>query len=97
MAKAAHHMGTYHVRARQIREQANASPVTICWRCGLRLDQHPPTKTGRPPRWTAGHVEDDNGNHTGHLAPEANTCNFTEGARKGNRLRADVPRYSEVL
>lgn len=85
MSKPAHYQGSYHVRSRLVREAAYADPSTRCWRCGRTLDQHPPHKTGAPPRWTAGHVRD--GDPTSPLLPEASTCNKTAGARYGNRLR----------
>ena len=83
--KAPHHAGTYHVQSRKVRAAANANPDTRCWRCRRTLTEHPWTKTGKLPKWTAGHVEDADGNLTGELAPEADVCNFTEGARKQQR------------
>jgi hypothetical protein len=76
---AQHHRGDFHVRSRKVRDQANANPDTVCWRCGLRLDQHPAHKSGKPARWTAGHLKD--GDSTSPLLPEASTCNFQAGAR----------------
>ena len=85
MGKAPHHSGSYHVRARQVREAAKASPSTKCWRCGRTLDMHPPHRNGRPPFWTAGHVRDSD--PMSPLMPEASTCNYSAG----NQLkRADV-------
>ena len=97
MAKAPHHSGSYHRRAMALRAAANADPGTRCWRCGRTLAEHPPTKTGRAPRWTAGHVEDRNGNLTGELAPEPDVCNFTEGARKLQRRQGRLQTNSEPL
>lgn len=85
MSKKPWHAGSYHVTSRRIREQAAADPLTQCWRCGRTLDQHPPHKTGKPARWTAGHVVDSD--PTSPLLPEASTCNKSAGARYGNRLR----------
>ena len=76
--KPPHYQGTYHVRARHIREAANNNPLTTCWRCGRTLQQHPPHKNGKPPKWTAGHIIDSD--PTSPLAPEASTCNYTAGA-----------------
>ena len=83
--KGAHHRGDYHVRSRQVRDQANADPTTTCWRCGRTLAQHPPHKNGKPARWTAGHLID--GDPTSPLAPEASTCNYSAGATTGNARR----------
>lgn len=92
--KAPHHRDSHQRRAQAVVAAANANPHTVCWRDGLTLAEHPPTKTGRPPRWTAGHVEDEHGNLVvinGRylLLPEADVCNYREGAAKGNRRRAN--------
>ncbi|GGL27594.1 hypothetical protein H9L10_03595 [Phycicoccus endophyticus] len=84
--KAAHHRGNFHVRARHIRDTANADPTTTCWRCGHTLAEHPPHKNGKPATWTAGHIID--GDPTSPLAPEASTCNYSAGATTGNQRRA---------
>ena len=83
--KPAHYRGSYHVQSRLVRERAYADPTTRCWRCGHTLAEHAPHKTGKPPRWTAGHVRD--GDPTSPLLPEASTCNKSAGATHGNRLR----------
>lgn len=80
MAKPLHYQGSYHVRARRVREQAAADPLTRCWRCDRTLDQHP-----KGARWTAGHLTD--GEVGGMLLPEASTCNYSAGASAGNRKR----------
>lgn len=83
MAKAAHHRGTYHVRAAKVRAAAYADPFTRCWRCGLTLRairiRHPRA------RWTAGHVIA--GQVDGELRPECSPCNYGHGAAMGNRRR----------
>lgn len=81
-----HHSGAYRHEARLVRAQANADPMTRCWRCGKTLAQHPRHKTGRAPYWTAGHVVDSQ--RGGRLAPEVSTCNFSAGATTGNRRRS---------
>jgi hypothetical protein len=81
--KAPHHRGTHQIRARRLTAYAYANPDTRCWRCGLTLAQHPPHKTGKPARWTAGHVND--GEMGGLLLPEASTCNYAAGAELGNQ------------
>jgi hypothetical protein len=80
-----HYTGNYTRRARLLRQAANANPDTRCWRCGRTLPEHPPHRSGHPPRWQAGHVVDSQVN--GALAPEASTCNASAGASYGNRLR----------
>ena len=56
--------------------------------CGKTLQQHPPTKAGRPPKWSAGHrwagivaTSLDDYRH------EVLGCNGRDGARRANRLR----------
>lgn len=78
-----HYRGDYDARARRLTRAAAADPFTRCWRCGRTLQDHPPHKTGRPARWTAGHVLD--GNPASPLLPEASTCNYTAGAELGQR------------
>ena len=77
--KPAHYKGSYHVRARAIRRAAYMNPATTCWRCGRTLNQHPNTKTGQPPRWTAGHVID--GDPLSPLLPEVQVCNYSAGGK----------------
>lgn len=85
MPKAPHHRGTFQRRAFAVRRAAYADSSTRCWRCGRTLDEHPPTKTGKPPRWSAGHLND--GQVNGPLAPEVISCNMAAGAR----LRQNQP------
>jgi len=92
--RAPHHSGTYAARARHIRAIANANPMTVCWRCGHTLSQHPNTKTGKAPRWTAGHIRD--GDTTSPLMPEVDVCNYSAGASRTNELRAN-PRSTHWL
>jgi hypothetical protein len=54
--KAPHHSGTHEVASRKVRAVANANPLTLCWRCHRRIDQHVDHHNGKPPRWTAGHT-----------------------------------------
>lgn len=91
--KGPHHRGTHQTTAKRITDQANANPSTVCWRCGLRLDQHQPHRNGRPAYWTAGHLHD--GQIDGPMAPEASTCNYSAGgkaarARDRQRRSADL-------
>lgn len=84
-----HHRGSYGRRSRIVRALAYADPSTQCqadhclgW--GSRtLAEHPHTKTGRPPRWQAGHVND--GEIEGELRPEVDVCNMSNGARLASR------------
>lgn len=80
-----HHAGTYGRDAAQVRAQAYANPTTQCWRCHRTLDQIPPHRTGRAPRWTSGHVID--GQVGGAMLPECSVCATSTGAARGNRLR----------
>lgn len=81
----AHYAGTYRARARAIRQAANADPSTKCWRCGRTLAEHPATRRGNPPRWSAGHIIDSD--PASPLAPEVLTCNASAGATYGNAKR----------
>jgi hypothetical protein len=81
--KAPHHRGTYHQRSRALVAAAYANLDTRCGRCGRRLHEHPPTRTGNPPRWSAGHIND--GQINGPLRPEVLSCNSRAGAPLGNR------------
>lgn len=75
MAKPPHHSGTYHVRARRIREQANANPFTRCWRCGKTMDE---IRQLRPKaKWQAGHLVA--GQVNGPMLPECSWCNAKHG------------------
>lgn len=82
MRRDRHYRGDYDVRAKKVRDRANADPTTVCWRCGLRLEQHQPHHNGSPPRWTAGHLHD--GDPASPLLPEVSSCNFRAGAHHGN-------------
>lgn len=65
-----------------------APHITACTcgrACGLRLDQHPPTRTGKPPSWDAGHP--NSGIEQGVRRPEVARCNRASGASEGNRRR----------
>ena len=84
--KAPHHRGRYHQQSRALVAAAYADPNTRCAKCGRTLAQHPPTKTGNPPRWSAGHVID--GQINGPLQPEVLSCNSRAGAALGNHQRA---------
>ena len=75
--KPPHYRGSYDADAKRVRDAANADPYTRCWRCGRTLGEHPPTRTGKPAAWTAGHVRD--GEVGGELRPEADVCNASRG------------------
>jgi hypothetical protein len=101
--KAPHHKGNYHVRSRAVVAAAKADPTTVCWRCGKTLHQHPDTKTGNPPKWSAGHLRD--GDPTSPLLPEVLSCNARAGAilanrsplrRKSAAWRPTPPRVTEL-
>lgn len=80
----------YVVMSARVRAAANTNPNTRCWRCQRTLDAHPNTRTGRPPRWQAGHTIDGTWITTdpwGGLRPEVDVCNTSAGAAAGNRRR----------
>ena len=89
-AKAAHHRGSYQLRARAVVNAARANPDTICWRCHRTLTQHEPHRNGTPATWTAGHLID--GQVNGELRAEASTCNKSAGATHGNQRRNPTSR-----
>ena len=80
-----HYTGSYKRHAKQVRDAAYADPTTRCARCGRTLHEHPPTRTGKPPRWDAGHVID--GLPGGPLQPEVAGCNRSAGATQANTNR----------
>jgi len=94
-----HHAGTFHTSSAAVRQLANANPGTVCWRCGLTIDQHPPHHDGRRPTWTGGHTIDGwidappwyevtrRPPPGPWIAPEASTCNYAAGAGRTNTLR----------
>jgi len=99
--KPAHYRGNYNTNATQVKLAANSTPRTVCWRDGLTLDQHPAHHNGNRPTWTAGHTIDGHPNSPPWLnptlrpppgpwlAPEASTCNYTNGAHRTNRFRTN--------
>jgi hypothetical protein len=89
--KPVHYRGSYHVRARHVRQAAQANLSTRCWRCGKTLAEHEPHKNGKPAAWTAGHLRD--GDPMSPLAPEASTCNFKAG--RTMQAQATEPRSRE--
>ena len=46
MANKHHHRGTHQRHSAMVRRAARANPSTICWACGLTLDQHQPHTNG---------------------------------------------------
>jgi hypothetical protein len=82
------HSGTHHVRSKKVRDQANADPNTRCWRCGHTLAEIRMTKPHA--KWQAGHIHP--GQVNGILLPECSPCNGSDGARRGNRTRANAKR-----
>ena len=80
-----HYRGSYTVRAKAVRDAANADPATRCRRCGLTLAEFIAKHPDRKPAWQAGHVIDHN--QLSPLAAEHAWCNGSDGARKRNRVR----------
>jgi hypothetical protein len=76
--------GDYARRAALVRAQAYANPLTTCARCGLTLAEHPPTKTGKPPKWDAGHERD--GDPTSPLRAEVARCNRAAGGQRRHAI-----------
>ena len=99
--KKARHRGRYDGDALRLRQAANATPGTHCWRDGLTLTQHRPHRDGTPPKWTAGHTDratpeqqhrlrtDPHIIHGPGIASEASTCNYSDGATYGNTTRVN--------
>jgi hypothetical protein len=96
--KPPHHRGSYDRRSRQVVAAAKADPTTTCWRCGKTLTQHPFTRTGNPPKWSAGHVIDSDPQSP--LLPEVLSCNARAGqlisARKRRKYRPQPPLVSHT-
>jgi hypothetical protein len=100
MANKHHHRGTHQRHSAMVRRAATANKASICWACGLTLNQHTPHANGKPPTWQAGHTIDGTRNPPPWLnttttpppgpwlAPEASTCNTSRGAVTGNRRRS---------
>lgn len=89
MVKPAHRRGSYPAQAAAVRARAQADPTTRCQRCGLTLAEHPPTKTGKPPTWDAGHAPGMDGVPGAPLFPEVASCNRSAGGKLGaKRLKA---------
>lgn len=86
MPKPPHYRGSYHVRARHVREAAYANPTTRCWRCGKTLGEIHKTHPGAT--WQAGHLVD--GQVNGPLAPECSPCNTSAGGRLRHRRRTGL-------
>lgn len=82
----AHHSGSYGVRARAVRDAANADPSTRCWRCGKTLAEARRMWPDRNVTWHAGHTVD--GNSAFPLAPEHSVCNTSAGGVIGSKRRA---------
>lgn len=80
-----HYDQPYKVRAKALRQRANADPLTRCWRCGRTLAEEQARQPSKPVSWHAGHTID--GDNTAPLLPEHSTCNTSAGATAGNLSR----------
>ena len=101
MTKPAHHRGTYQITRDLVVALANANPRAVCWRCGHTIDRHRPHHNGDAAKWEGGHTIDGWANARPWLAveqrprpgawiaPEASTCNRSNGAHRTNTLRAN--------
>lgn len=70
-----------------------ALTITACrcgHACGRTLAQHPPTTTGRPPRWSSGHTR--HGDRTAPIRPEVLGCNVAE---RNNRVLGLADQHTE--
>lgn len=72
-----HYAGDYQTRRDRIVTAAKADPDTRCYHCGLRLDEHGPTKAGNPPTWSAEHIIPHD--RLSALAPSVLSCNARAG------------------
>ena len=105
MANQPHHQRrAYVLGSAQVRAAALNDPRSICWRCGLTLQEHMPHRNGKPAFWTAGHTIDGADSQPWlhprvqppdgpWLAAEASTCNFAAGAVAGNAARQPDTEY----
>ena len=64
-----HYRNGYNLRAKRLRDAADADPATRCWRCGGLSRPDDP--------WQAGHVRD--ADPTSPLMPEHQSCNVKAG------------------
>ena len=106
--KPAHHRGSFANDGAKVRAAANATPLAVCWRDGHTLAAHPPHRNGDPPKWEAGHTIDGAAGPPwlrvterpppgAWLAPEASTCNRSNGAHRTNRFRANPQSQNWLL
>ena len=80
-----HRRGTYHRRAKRIREAAYANPQARCRRCGRTYAEGLALWGKRDAAWQAGHIIDG---HVGSpLAAEHARCNEEAGGRRGQERR----------
>lgn len=101
MGRDAHYRGRYDRHRRLLLDLAATHRDAICWRDGLTLAQHPPHRDGKPATWTAGHTVDGDPGAVpwvkvhavpppgSWLALEASTCNYANGARRKNKIKAN--------
>lgn len=93
------HSGPHKRIARALCTTWAADPNTRCQATNCKgwgnrtLAEHPHTKTGKPPRWEAGHV--NAGQIGGPYRPEVDVCNRADGARLINATRKPDPHSVE--
>lgn len=82
--------GSYTRRAKAVTRTAYRNPDTVCMSPKCRgwgnrtLAEHPPTRTGKPDVWSAGHKWA--GDPSAPLQPEVRGCNIAE---RNQRLRGN--------
>lgn len=93
-----HHRGAHQRLARELVQAANRNPHTQCQADGCKgwgrrtLAEHPNTKTGRKPRWTAGHKVPGKIAHSiNDYRPEVDVCGYSDGATLRNTRRQAEP------
>lgn len=88
----AHYAGDYQSRQKALTRAAYANPATTCYHCGRTLDEHPRTRAGNPPTWSAEHVRP--ADPTSPLAPSVLGCNAAAGrAMQDTQWRVSTKRW----
>lgn len=83
------YQGSYPVRAKIVRDRANADPSTRCRRCRGTYAEAKAKWGAKGAAWQAGHVVD--GHPGSPLAPEHAYCNLAAGGRMA-RARDEAKR-----
>lgn len=73
------HDWSFKLRAKPVRDRANADPTTRCWRCGRTLAEVRRAEPGRTVAWHAGHTV--TGDRWSPLLAECSVCNLRDAAK----------------